>query len=40
MGVLEQIKGMLVGRPMRYSEAEKRQLHEVILEQTRLTIFR
>jgi muramoyltetrapeptide carboxypeptidase LdcA involved in peptidoglycan recycling len=39
MGVLEQIKGMLVGRPMRYSEQEKRQLHEVILERTRTYHF-
>jgi len=35
MGVLEQIQGMLVGRPMHYSDDEKHQLHEVILERTR-----
>ncbi len=34
MGVLSQIKGMLAGRPMRYSDEEKLQLHEVILERT------
>jgi muramoyltetrapeptide carboxypeptidase LdcA involved in peptidoglycan recycling len=39
MGVLDQIKGMLVGRPMRYSEDEKRQLHEVILERTQAHNF-
>jgi muramoyltetrapeptide carboxypeptidase LdcA involved in peptidoglycan recycling len=39
MGVLGQIRGMLVGRPMRYSEDEKRQLHEVILERTRAYDF-
>lgn len=35
MGVLEQISGMLVGRPMYYSEAEKQALREIILERTR-----
>jgi muramoyltetrapeptide carboxypeptidase len=39
MGVLDQIKGMLVGRPMRYSDDEKRQLHEVILERTQTHHF-
>ena len=34
MGVFNQIKGMLVGRPMRYSDDEKHQLHEVILQRT------
>lgn len=35
MGVLEQISGMLVGRPMLYSDAEKQALREVILERVR-----
>jgi len=39
MGVLDQISGMLVGRPMRYSKDEKRQLHEVILERTQAYHF-
>jgi muramoyltetrapeptide carboxypeptidase LdcA involved in peptidoglycan recycling len=34
MGVLERLKGMIVGRPMRYSEEEKQQLREVVLERT------
>jgi muramoyltetrapeptide carboxypeptidase len=34
MGVLAQINGMLVGRPMLYSESEKQELREVILEAT------
>jgi muramoyltetrapeptide carboxypeptidase LdcA involved in peptidoglycan recycling len=35
MGVLPRLKGLLVGRPMRYSEQEKQQLREVVLERTR-----
>ena len=35
MGVLQKLRGLLVGRPMRYSRQAKRQLHEVILERTR-----
>jgi muramoyltetrapeptide carboxypeptidase LdcA involved in peptidoglycan recycling len=35
MGVLQKLRGMLVGRPMRYSEAKKQQLRQVILERTR-----
>jgi muramoyltetrapeptide carboxypeptidase LdcA involved in peptidoglycan recycling len=35
MGVLGKLKGLLVGRPMRYSDEEKQQLREVILERTR-----
>jgi muramoyltetrapeptide carboxypeptidase LdcA involved in peptidoglycan recycling len=35
MGVLQKLRGMLVGRPMRYSEAEKEELRQVILERTR-----
>ena len=34
MGVFEQIKGMLVGRPMRYTEDEKQSLRDVIIERT------
>jgi muramoyltetrapeptide carboxypeptidase LdcA involved in peptidoglycan recycling len=39
MGVFEQIKGMLVGRPMRYTEDEKQSLRDVILERTRRFAF-
>jgi muramoyltetrapeptide carboxypeptidase len=35
MGVLGKLNGLLVGRPMGYSDAEKEQLAEVILERTR-----
>jgi muramoyltetrapeptide carboxypeptidase len=35
MGVLEQISGMLVGRPMYYNEAEKEQLRQIVSERTR-----
>lgn len=34
MGVLQQLKGLMVGRPMRYSGAEKQQLREVVLQRT------
>ncbi len=34
MGVLEKLKGLLVGRPMRYSDEQKQQLREVVLERT------
>jgi muramoyltetrapeptide carboxypeptidase len=34
MGVLAQLAGMLVGRPMRYSEQEKLALREIILART------
>ncbi|MFZ0545413.1 MAG: UPF0158 family protein [Candidatus Promineifilaceae bacterium] len=34
MGVLAQLSGMLVGRPMSYSEQEKQQLREIILART------
>jgi muramoyltetrapeptide carboxypeptidase LdcA involved in peptidoglycan recycling len=39
MGVLENLRGMLIGRPMRYSVEEKAQLHEIILERTRRHSF-
>jgi muramoyltetrapeptide carboxypeptidase len=39
MGVLAKLKGLLVGRPMGYSAAEKQMLHEIILERTRLFDF-
>lgn len=35
MGVLQRLKGLMVGRPMRYTEDEKQQLREVVLERTR-----
>jgi muramoyltetrapeptide carboxypeptidase LdcA involved in peptidoglycan recycling len=35
MGVLGQIRGMLVGRPIYYTEAEKQELNQVILERTK-----
>jgi muramoyltetrapeptide carboxypeptidase LdcA involved in peptidoglycan recycling len=35
MGVFDGLRGMLVGRPMRYSEEEKALLREVVLERTR-----
>lgn len=34
MGVLQRLKGLIVGRPMRYTEEEKQQLREVVLERT------
>ena len=34
MGVLERLTGLIVGRPMRYSDKEKQQLREVVLERT------
>lgn len=34
MGVLQRLKGLMVGRPMRYTEEEKQQLREVVLERT------
>jgi muramoyltetrapeptide carboxypeptidase len=34
MGVFDQLEGMLVGRPMRYSAEEKAELRCVILERT------
>ena len=34
MGVLEKLKGLLVGRPMRYTDEQKQQLREVVLERT------
>jgi muramoyltetrapeptide carboxypeptidase LdcA involved in peptidoglycan recycling len=34
MGILPRLKGMLVGRPMRYSDEEKEELRRVILERT------
>jgi muramoyltetrapeptide carboxypeptidase LdcA involved in peptidoglycan recycling len=39
MGVLEQIGGMLVGRPMYYSNQEKEMLREVVTERTRRYSF-
>jgi muramoyltetrapeptide carboxypeptidase LdcA involved in peptidoglycan recycling len=34
MGILERLKGLMVGRPMRYADEEKQQLREVVLERT------
>jgi muramoyltetrapeptide carboxypeptidase LdcA involved in peptidoglycan recycling len=34
MGVLARIRGLLVGRPMHYTDEEKRALHAVLLERT------
>jgi muramoyltetrapeptide carboxypeptidase len=39
MGVFDQINGLLVGRPMLYSDAEKQQLRDVILERARAYSF-
>lgn len=39
MGVFERLHGLLVGRPMRYTDEAKRQLREVILERTRRYSF-
>jgi muramoyltetrapeptide carboxypeptidase len=35
MSVLQRLKGLMVGRPMHYTEEEKQQLREVVLERTR-----
>jgi muramoyltetrapeptide carboxypeptidase len=35
MGVLQSLTGLLVGRPMRYTEVEKQQLRDVVLERTK-----
>jgi muramoyltetrapeptide carboxypeptidase LdcA involved in peptidoglycan recycling len=35
MGVLQQISGMLVGRPMSYEEKEKQTLRDILLDRTR-----
>lgn len=35
MGVFEKIRGLLVGRPISYSDAEKKLLRDIILERTR-----
>ncbi len=34
MGVLEQIRGLLFGRPMRYSPSEKQELYQVLLDRS------
>lgn len=39
MGVLEKLKGMLVGRPMRYTHEAKQQLRNVVLERTNQYAF-
>jgi len=35
MGVFDKIQGMVVGRPMKYSDAEKQTLREILLERPR-----
>lgn len=39
MGVLQKLAGMLVGRPMKYSDEEKQNLRECILERTQAYSF-
>lgn len=39
MGVFEKINGLIVGRPMAYSAAEKQALREIILERTQAYSF-
>jgi muramoyltetrapeptide carboxypeptidase len=39
MGVFAQIHGLLLGRPYRYSDAQKQELHAVLLERTRRYSF-
>jgi muramoyltetrapeptide carboxypeptidase LdcA involved in peptidoglycan recycling len=39
MGIFDLIRGMLVGRPMRYSDEQKALLNEVILERTKKYSF-
>jgi len=39
MGVFDKLRGMLVGRPMRYTAEEKEQLRERILERTKRYTF-
>jgi len=39
MGVLDKLQGMLVGRPMSYSDEEKAELREVLLDRTRRYSF-
>jgi muramoyltetrapeptide carboxypeptidase LdcA involved in peptidoglycan recycling len=39
MGVLQKLRGLLAGRPMRYTDEEKQQLREVILGRTKEYTF-
>jgi muramoyltetrapeptide carboxypeptidase LdcA involved in peptidoglycan recycling len=39
MGVLQRLKGLLVGRPMRYAVEQKQLLREVVLERTKRYTF-
>jgi muramoyltetrapeptide carboxypeptidase LdcA involved in peptidoglycan recycling len=39
MGVLEKLRGLVVGRPLGYTAAQKAALHQVILERTRAYDF-
>ena len=35
MGVLQKLKGLIVGRPMRYTDEMKQQLREVVIERAK-----
>ncbi|MCJ7624264.1 MAG: hypothetical protein MUO76_12240, partial [Anaerolineaceae bacterium] len=39
MGVFDKISGLMVGRPMRYTEEQRQDLHRVLLERTRKYSF-
>ena len=39
MGVFERIRGLLVGRPMRYTQGEKQSLRDVLVDRTRHYTF-
>ena len=39
MGVLARISGLMVGRPMGYTEGQRQQLRDVVLERTRSFAF-
>ena len=39
MGVLKNLRGMIVGRPYRYNQKEKKHLREVILTRTKSYTF-
>ena len=39
MGILRQVRGLLFGRPIRYSQSEKQELHRVILDRTSTYTF-
>ena len=39
MGVLSQLTGLLIGRPIRYSSKQRRELRDVVLDRTRRFSF-